>query len=135
MEQAFTLGQKHFASFIGIEITRSSPDLVEARLTTREELSNRSGFLHGGAIMAMADTLGGVGTTVNLPKGYRSVTTESKTNFLLAIPIGETARAECTPVHRGKTLMVWQTKIFREDGKLAALVTQSQLVIAPREPA
>lgn len=132
MEETFKHAEKHFASFIGIEITKYSPDLVEARLVTRDELSNRGGFLHGGAIMTMADTLGGVGTTANLPKGYRTLTTESKTNFLAAIPIGETARAECTPVHRGRTLMVWQTKIFREDGKLAALITQSQLVIPPR---
>jgi len=134
VEQTFKHKEKHFASYIGIEITKYSPDLVEAKLTAREELSNRGGFLHGGAIMTLADTLGGVGTTENLPKGYRTLTTESKTNFLSAIPVGETARAECTPVHRGKTLMVWQTKIFREDGKLAALVTQSQLVIAPKEP-
>jgi 1,4-dihydroxy-2-naphthoyl-CoA hydrolase len=134
LEQTFKHKEKHFASYIGIEITKSSPDLVEAKLTAREELSNRGGFLHGGAIMTLADTLGGVGTTLNLPKGFRTLTTESKTNFLSAIPLGETARAECTPVHRGKTLMVWQTKIFREDGKLAALITQSQLVIAPREP-
>jgi 1,4-dihydroxy-2-naphthoyl-CoA hydrolase len=133
LEQSFKHKEKHFASFIGIEITKYSPELVEAQLKTRDELSNRGGFLHGGAIMTIADTLGGVATTANLPKGYRTLTTESKTNFLSAIPIGETARAECTPVHRGRTLMVWQTKIFREDGKLAALVTQSQLVIPPKE--
>lgn len=131
MEPTFKHNEKHFATYIGIEITKYSPELVEAKLFAREELSNRGGFLHGGAIMTLADTLGGVGTTANLPKGYRTLTTESKTNFLAAIPVGETARAECTPVHRGKTLMVWQTKIFREDGKLAALITQSQLVIAP----
>lgn len=134
MEQTFKHKDKHLASLIGIEITKYSPDLVEGKLLAREELSNRGGFLHGGAIMTLADTLGGVGTTANLPKGYRTLTTESKTNFLSAIPVGETARAECTPVHRGKTLMVWQTKVFREDGKLAALVTQSQLVIPPKEP-
>lgn len=133
MAQPFKHDEKHFASFIGIEITKYSPDLVEATLLAREELSNRGGFLHGGAIMTLADTLGGVGTTANLPKGYRTLTTESKTNFLSAIPIGQTARAECTPVHRGRTLMVWQTKVFREDGKLAALITQSQLVIPPQE--
>lgn len=127
----FQHSDKHFASFIGIEFTKTDPDLLEAKLLTREELSNRGGFLHGGAIMTIADTMGGVGTTRNLPKGYRTLTMESKTNFLAPIPIGQTARAECTPVHRGKKTMIWQTRIFREDGKLAALVTQTQLVIPP----
>ena len=130
--ETFKHKEKHFASFIGIEITKYSPDLVEAKLEAREELSNRGGFLHGGAIMTVADTLGGVGTTANLPKGWRTLTMESKTNFLAPIPVGQTARAECTPIHRGKTTMIWQTKIFREDGKLAALVTQTQMVIAPK---
>jgi 1,4-dihydroxy-2-naphthoyl-CoA hydrolase len=133
LEQVFK--NKNFASFMGLEVTTCTPDLVEAKLTARDELSNMSGFLHGGAIMTLADTLGGLGTTISIPKGYRTLTTESKTNFLSAIPLGETARAECTPVHRGKTLMVWQTKIFRENGKLAALVTQSQLILAPRDTA
>lgn len=124
---------KHLARFIGIELTNTSPELIEARLLAREELSNRGGFLHGGAIMTIADHLGGVGTTQNLPKGFRTLTMESKTNFLAPIPIGTMARAECTPVHRGKTTMIWQTKIFREDGKLAALITQTQLVIPPKE--
>jgi len=87
-------------------------------------------ILHGGAIMALADNLGGVATVVNLPKGARTATIESKTNFFTAIPVGETARAECTPLHRGRTTMVWQTKITRNDGKLCALVTQTQIVIA-----
>lgn len=125
--------EKHLASHIGVEITNTSPELVEAKLLAREELSNRGGFLHGGAIMTIADHLGGFGTIRNLPKGFRTLTMESKTNFLAPIPIGTTARAECTPVHRGKTTMIWQTKIFREDGKLAALVTQTQLVIPPKD--
>ena len=133
LEQTFKHKEKHFASFIGIEITKYSPDLVEAKLQATEELSNRGGFLHGGAIMTLADTLGGVGTTANFPKGYRTLTTASKTNFLSAVPLGETGSEECTPGHGGRTHMVWQTKIFREDGKLAALVTQSQLVLAPKE--
>lgn len=125
--------EKHLANFIGVVLTKTDPELIEARLLAREELSNRGGFLHGGAIMTIADHLGGVGTTRNLPKGFRTLTMESKTNFLAPIPIGTTARAECTPVHRGKTTMIWQTKIFREDGKLAALVTQTQLVIPPKD--
>ena len=121
----------HFSRFIGLKITHVSPERVEATLEAREELSNRHGVLHGGAIMTIADTIGGVGTSANLPKGGGTVTIESKTNFFAAIPVGDTAKAECTPLHRGRTTMVWQTKITRNDGRLAALVTQTQLVIPP----
>jgi uncharacterized protein (TIGR00369 family) len=92
-------------------------------------VSNRAGVLHGGAIMALADTLGGAGTIANLPEGASTVTIESKTNFFAAVPVGDTARAECTPLHRGRTTMVWQTRVTRGDGKLAAIVIQTQLVI------
>ena len=121
----------HFARFIGLKITHVSPERVEATLEALEDLSNRHGVLHGGAIMTIADTIGGVGTSANLPTGAGTVTIESKTNFFAAIPVGDTAKAECTPLHRGRTTMVWQTKITRNDGRLAALVTQTQLVIPP----
>jgi 1,4-dihydroxy-2-naphthoyl-CoA hydrolase len=124
--------QPPFADLLGMQITHLSPDRVEAELLVREELSNRFGILHGGAIMALADNLGGTATTVNLPEGMQTTTIESKTNFFGAIPVGDTARAECTPLHRGRTTMVWQTKITRDDGKLAALVTQTQLVFPAR---
>jgi uncharacterized protein (TIGR00369 family) len=88
--------------------------------------------MHGGAIMAMADTLGGAGTIANLPPGARTVTIESKTNFFAEIPVGDRAHGECTPLHRGRTTMVWQTKVTRGDGRLAALVMQTQLVIPPK---
>jgi 1,4-dihydroxy-2-naphthoyl-CoA hydrolase len=119
-----------FAEFLGIKLTHVSLERVEAELTVRKELATLPDILHGGAIMALADNLGGVATVVNLPKGARTATIESKTNFFTAIPVGETARAECTPLHRGRTTMVWQTKITRNDGKLCALVTQTQIVIA-----
>src|SRR3546814_20362380 len=82
--------------------------------------------------MAFADTLGAVATIANLGKGFSTTTIESKTNFFAGIPEGETAHAECTPLHRGRTTMVWQTRITRADGQLAAIVTQTQLVLAPR---
>jgi uncharacterized protein (TIGR00369 family) len=82
--------------------------------------------------MAFADTLGAIATVANLPAGAGTTTIESKTNFFAAVPVGETARAECTPLHRGKTTMVWQTRITRADGRLAAVVTQTQLVLAAR---
>ena len=118
-----------FAEFLGIKLTHVSADRVEAELAVRHELATVPDILHGGAVMALADNLGGVATVVNLPKGARTATIESKTNFFAAIPVGETARAECTPLHRGRTTMVWQTKITRADGRLCALVIQTQIVI------
>jgi acyl-CoA thioesterase FadM len=79
--------------------------------------------------MALADNLGGTATTANLPDGATTTTIESKTNFFAGIPVGDTARAECTPLHRGRSTMVWQTRVTRRDGKLAAIVTQTQLVL------
>ncbi len=79
--------------------------------------------------MALADTLGAIATVANLPEGATTTTIESKTNFFAAIPVGDTVRAECTPLHRGRTTMVWQTKVTRSDGRVAALVIQTQLVI------
>jgi 1,4-dihydroxy-2-naphthoyl-CoA hydrolase len=121
--------QAPFADYLGIKLTHVSPERVEAELTVRKELATVPDILHGGAIMALADNLGGVATVVNLPKGARTATIESKTNFFNAIAVGETARAECTPLHRGRTTMVWQTKITRSDGRLCALVIQTQIVI------
>ena len=121
--------QPPFAQFLGMKITHVSPQRVTAELVAREELNNRFGLLHGGAIMALADNLGGTATTANLKEGQSTTTIESKTNFFAAIPIGDTAYAECTALHRGRTTMVWQTRVTRGDGRLCALVTQTQLVL------
>ena len=121
--------QPPFAKLVGITITHVSAERITAELPVRDDLTNGRGILHGGAIMALADNLGGVATVANLPKGARTATIESKTNFFAAIPVGETARAECTALHRGRTTMVWQTKITRSDGRLAAIVIQTQIVI------
>ena len=102
--------QAPFAEFLGIRLTHVSPERVEAELAVRHELATIPDILHGGAVMALADNLGGVATVVNLPKGARTATIESKTNFFAAIPVGETARAECTALHRGRTTMVWRTE-------------------------
>ena len=118
-----------FASTLGIKVLHYSPELIEAELLVRPELGNRNGNMHGGAVMAFADDLGGAATIINLPENTTTATIESKTNFFAAINVGDIARAECTPLHRGRTTMVWQTKITRGDGKLAAIVTQTQLVI------
>jgi 1,4-dihydroxy-2-naphthoyl-CoA hydrolase len=123
-----------FASTLGINVTHYSPDRIAAELPVRPELGNRNGNLHGGAVMAFADDLGGAATIINLPEGMTTATIESKTNFFASIAVGDGAKAECTPLHRGRTTMVWQTKITRGDGKLAALVTQTQIVIPSKAP-
>lgn len=124
--------QPPFAQFIGMDITEVTPERVRAQLLVREELGNRNGVLHGGALMALADNLGGTAATANLKDGQSTTTIESKTNFFAAIPVGSVAQAECTPLHRGRTTMVWQTKVTRADGRLAAIVTQTQLVLDPK---
>jgi 1,4-dihydroxy-2-naphthoyl-CoA hydrolase len=121
-----------FAKLMGLKVISVAPERVEAELPVREELCTRPAVLHGGAVMAFADTLGAIATVANLPQGGGTTTIESKTNFFAAIPAGDTARAECTPLHRGRTTMVWQTRITRGDGRLAAIVTQTQLVIGGR---
>ncbi len=123
------LQQPPFAHWLGMKITHVSRERVTAELAMREDFNNRFNIMHGGALMALADNLGGTATMANLQPGQRTTTIESKTNFFAAVPIGDTAYAECTPLHRGRTTMVWQTKITRGDGKLCALVTQTQLVI------
>jgi uncharacterized protein (TIGR00369 family) len=127
------LKQPPFADFLGIKLTHVSPERVTAELLVRDEIATMPAIIHGGAVMALADNVGAVGTVVNLPEGAGTTTIESKTNFFAAIPVGETAYAESTPLHRGRTTMVWQTKITRADGRLCALVTQTQLVLQPKK--
>ncbi len=121
-----------FSQYLGIKYLHADKNLVRAELQVRAELCTVPAILHGGAVMALADNLGGVGTFLNLPPGAGTTTIESKTNFLVAIPEGQKAIAECIPVHLGRSTMVWQTRISREDGKLAAVVTQTQMVLAPK---
>ena len=118
-----------FPGLMGIELKEVTPDRVVASLPVRPDLCTTGGILHGGAIMAFADTLGAVGTFVNLPAGGRTTTIESKTNFLGAVPVGTRARGESTPVHRGRTTMVWQTLIKSDSGKLCAMVIQTQMIL------
>lgn len=125
--------QPAFARLLGFRLVSAEPDEVLAELSVTEDLSNRNGVMHGGAIMALADNLGGTATMINLPPGKTTTTVESKTNFLRPIRIGDTARARCVPLHKGRTTMVWQTTITRGDGKTAAIVTQTQVVIDWKE--
>lgn len=121
--------QPPFADFLGLKVTSVTPDRVTAELPVRGDLNNRFGIMHGGAIMALADNLGGTATTANLKPGQTTTTIESKTNFFAGIPVGDVAYAECTPLHRGRSTMVWQTRITRRDGRLCAIVTQTQMVL------
>lgn len=114
---------------MGMVFTKVEPDLIEAEMPVRPDLCTMPAILHGGAMMALADNVGAVGTVVNLPPGTTTTTIESKTNFLAAVPEGQKAIATAIPLHRGKTTMVWQTTIRREDGRTAAIVTQTQLVL------
>jgi uncharacterized protein (TIGR00369 family) len=125
--------QPAFAKFLGIEITHLSADKVTAELAMRADLNNRFDIMHGGAVMALADNLGGTAASANLKDGQTTTTLESKTNFFAPIPVADTAYAECTPLHRGRTTMVWQTRITRGDGRLCALVTQTQMVLEPKK--
>jgi len=115
--------------FPGMELIDLGPDRITAKLTVRADLCTVGEILHGGALMAFADTLGAVATFVNLPTGTRTATIESKTNFFAAAKVGSTIYAECTPFHKGKTTMVWQTLIKTENGKLCGVVTQTQMIL------
>jgi 1,4-dihydroxy-2-naphthoyl-CoA hydrolase len=118
-----------FARLLGIEFVSASPEKIVAEMTVREDLCTTPAVAHGGAIMAFADTLGAIGTIVNLPQGAGTTTIESKTNFVAPAPVGTRVIGETTPVHRGRRTMIWQTRISTSEGRLVALVTQTQLVL------
>lgn len=121
-----------FAQLLGIVFTVAEPERVVAEMPVRAELCTRPDICHGGALMAFADTVGAAATIVNLADGHGTTTLESKTNFLSGAPLGAKLIAEATPIHRGRSTHVWQTRITVEGGKLAAVVTQTQMVLAPR---
>jgi uncharacterized protein (TIGR00369 family) len=121
-----------FASLIGMKFVHAEPDRVVAELTIRDDLCTRPAVAHGGVLMSFADTLGAAATILNLPEGAATTTVESKTNFLAAAPAGARIVGEATPVHRGRTTMVWQTRISTDAGRPVALVVQTQLVLPKR---
>jgi 1,4-dihydroxy-2-naphthoyl-CoA hydrolase len=118
-----------FPGLMGVRIVELSPERVVADMLVRPDLCTSGGVLHGGAYMAFADTLGAVGTVVNLPEGKRTTTTDSSTKFIGAARLDTTVTGECIALHRGRTTMVWQTSVRSAEGKLCALVTQTQLVM------
>lgn len=125
--------QPPFSDLLGMRIISADAERIQAEMEVVPALVNRNGVLHGGALMGFADNLGGTASFINLAEGEGTTTIESKTNFLRAIPAGDVARADCVRLHKGRTTMVWQTTISRGDGKVAAIVMQTQMILRRRE--
>ena len=121
-----------FARLMGVKMTLATRERVEAELHVTPDHCTIPAVLHGGAIMAFADTLGAYGTFLDLPEGHSTTTIESKTNFFSAGVEGGKIIGTTTPIHRGRSTMVWQTRVERDDGKLVALITQTQMVLSPK---
>ena len=122
-----------FTRLLGVKIINWTAERTESEVVVREDLCNRRGVMHGGAVMAWADTLGGMTASAALTESQSTATIESKTNFFAPIPMGDSARAVCVPLHSGRTTIVLQTNITRSDGKLAAIVTQTQIVLPKKD--
>ena len=118
-----------FSDLMGVEVLERDKARVVGRLVVREDLCTAGGILHGGAYMAFADALGAIGGVLNLAPGTRTTTLESKTNFFRAAAVGSTVTGEATPLHVGRRSSVWQTRITNDEGKLMALVTQTQMTL------
>lgn len=118
-----------FPGLMGVRLLSVTPERVVAEMAVRPDLCTTGGTLHGGAFMALADTVGAVGTVLNLPQGKRTTTTDSSTKFIAGARAGSTVTAESVALHRGRTTQVWQTSIRNAEGKLCAVVTQTQLVL------
>jgi uncharacterized protein (TIGR00369 family) len=118
-----------FPGLMGVRLLTLEPERVVAELVVRPDLCTIGGILHGGAYMAFADTLGAVGTVINLPQSKRTTTTDSSTKFIGGARVDTTVTGECIALHRGRTTMVWQTTIRSAEGKLCAVVTQTQLIL------
>jgi uncharacterized protein (TIGR00369 family) len=121
-----------FPEVLGVRFLEATPERVKASMVVRPELCTTNHVLHGGALMAFADTLGAYVTFLNLTQDASTTTLESKTNFLAATQEGAAVFGECVALHRGKRTMVWQTRVTREDGAVVAVVTQTQMVLEPR---
>jgi 1,4-dihydroxy-2-naphthoyl-CoA hydrolase len=115
--------------YLGIEIDSVAPEQVAGHLTVTNQLCTAGEIMHGGTIMALADTLGAVGAFLNLPPGARTSTVESKTNFVRAARLGDTVSAVSRLLNKGRTLMLWQTEVRDGEARLVALVTQSQIIL------
>ena len=129
-----TLDDRHrgtLTELLGIRFVEATPDRVVAELTIRDDLRTIGGALHGGTLMALADVVGATATFVNLPPGASTTTLESKTNFFAAGRNG-LVRAEAVPLHRGRSTMVWQTRVTDATGRLLSTTIQTQMVLTPQ---
>lgn len=117
---------------LGVEVVEISPDKIVGKMVVRPDMCTVGGILHGGAYMTFADTLGAIATVANMPRDAKTATIESKTNFIGGAPVGSTVIGTSTPFHKGRVTQVWQTKITGEDGKLLAVVSQTQMVMLPK---
>ena len=129
VEQVQQILDPLFPGLMGVRLVTLEPERVVAELVVRPDLCTAGGIMHGGAYMAFADTLGAVGTVLNLPQGKRTTTTDSSTKFIGGARVDTTVTAESVALHRGRTTMVWQTTIRSQEDKLCAVVTQTQLVL------
>lgn len=119
-----------FAALMGVTFVEAAKDKVVATMVVREDLCTLGHSIHGGAVMALADSVGAAATIINLPPDSKGTTTiESKTNFTGAAKAGSTVRATTTPIHLGRRTHVWQTRIETEEGRLVAIVTQTQMIL------
>jgi uncharacterized protein (TIGR00369 family) len=123
------LAAQPFPKLMGVEVLKADKSAVYGRIMVRPEICTAAHIMHGGAIMAFADTLGAIGAFLNLPEGALTTTIESKTNFIGAAKEGTTVSGQSVPLHIGRRSSVWQTRLTREDGSLVAVVTQTQMVL------
>ena len=121
--------QPEFSRLLGMTITNVNDTQLFAEMIVKKEFGNRNGVMHGGAIMAFADNIGGTATFINLKPGLSTTTIESKTNFFRPIKIGNKIKAQCDILKQGTKIVVVQTTIFRPDKKIAAIVTQTQMIL------
>ena len=121
-----------FPGLMGVRLLSVAADRIGAELRVCENVCTAGGILHGGAYMAFADTLGAVGTVLNLAEGQWTTTTDSSTKFIAPARCDTTVTGVCVALHRGRSTMVWQTSILNAQGKLCAMVTQTQLVMGRR---
>lgn len=119
---------KGLFAHLGIELVEVDKDRIVATLKVRPELMTITDVVHGGTLMAFADTVGAMAAVLNLPAGATTTTLESKTNFFAAARSGA-AHAEAIPLHRGKRTQVWQTRVTDDGGRLLSMTIQTQMVL------
>ena len=123
-----------FAVTLGMEFVSATPEEVVGRLAWRDELCTTGGAMHGGALMSLADNLGGVCAFLNLPAGAGTATISSSTNFLRGVRDGQVT-ATARPLRVGRTVIVVQTEVRDDADRLVVQTTQAQAVIGPQPPA